>query len=247
MEVKDIVENLIKDIQEIEKKISALKNSSPVRLIEIETILSRLSNLYDELVHVKNTVHNPSADSQDEGIEQPRAEEEAIHPDNGEDHADAPPESEAVQDFELDPEPVVEAEIAEETMISGDEGIVESEEEEKKTSGIVADQLSSPKEFRNESLGKTRKGADLSSRLQSQPLQDISSAIGINDRFLFIKELFDGNSKKYDETIKVLNTSPNFNDAFNYLNENFNWDMDDPAVQTLLELTRRKHIINSDE
>jgi hypothetical protein len=111
---------------------------------------------------------------------------------------------------------------------------------------IIAEKYQSDQKFVNESVGKSRPGQDLSSKLQTKPINDISKAIGINDKFLFVKELFDGNAAQFDKTIKVLNDAANFNDAFNYLNENYNWEMDSSSVQKLLDLARRKFIIQNE-
>jgi hypothetical protein len=153
------------------------------------------------------------------------------------------------QDFELESEPKPESGGVRKTAepVPDESEKKEKVSPEKKSAGIIADRLAGAKHFRNEELGKTFHGTDLSSKLQSQPLKDIGAAIGVNDRFYYIRELFNGDSKKFDNAIKVLNNSRNFNEAFNYLSENYNWDMDDPAVQNLLELIRRKHIISSDE
>ncbi len=248
MEVKNIIENLIKDIQDIEKFINTFKNSSHISRIETDLILSRLQHLYDAVLQLKDVPESsdekPVADTVPEKLtdetvvkEEPVAEKEAIQ------------EEQVSQDFELESES--KASTAEEEKTDKQQPDEEEKKEktppEKKSSAIIADRLAGSKHFRNEELGKTFHGTDLSSKLQSKPLNDIGAAIGVNDRFYYIRELFNGDSKKFDSTIKVLNNSPNFNEAFNYLSENYNWDMDDPAVQNLLELIRRKHIINSDE
>ncbi len=248
MEVIHIIENLIKDIQDIEKYINSFKNSSHISSIETDLILSRLQRLYDTVLQLKDipepSDEKPVTDAAPEELtdeatveEEPVATEEVIQ------------EDKMNQDFELESE--LKADPGEEKETEKPEQVEEVKKEkaapEKKSSSIIADRLAGSKHFRNEELGKNFHGTDLSSKLQSKPLNDIGAAIGVNDRFYYIRELFNGDSKKFDSTIKVLNNSPNFNEAFNYLSENYNWDMDDPAVQNLLELIRRKHIINSDE
>ena len=53
MEVKNIIENLIKDIQDIEKFVNTFKNSSHLSRIETDLILSRLQNLYDAVLQLR--------------------------------------------------------------------------------------------------------------------------------------------------------------------------------------------------
>ncbi len=73
------------------------------------------------------------------------------------------------------------------------------------------------------------------------------SAIGINDRFTFIRELFNGDTHAFEYAIKALNEAANFNDAYNYLMQNYDWDMDSDAVQLLLDIIRRKYITGRHE
>ena len=73
------------------------------------------------------------------------------------------------------------------------------------------------------------------------------SAIAINDRFTFIRELFNGDSPAFEHAIKVLNEASNFNDAYNYMTQHYDWDMDSEAVQLLLDIIRRKYIISRHE
>ena len=46
----------------------------------------------------------------------------------------------------------------------------------------------------------------LAARLQRKPVSDLISAIGINDKFLFLNELFGGSMEKYNKSIRSLNS-----------------------------------------
>lgn len=70
----------------------------------------------------------------------------------------------------------------------------------------------------------------------------LHTAIGINDRFTFIRELFRNDSAAYENAIGVLNDAASFNDAYNYMTRHFDWDMDSETVQQLLNIIRRKFI-----
>jgi len=112
---------------------------------------------------------------------------------------------------------------------------------------IVADKFTEQRKYINEKLAETmQKGRkDIASSMQSKPIDDIESAIGLNDKFLFIKELFSGNAQRYKETIDALNDAPDFNAAYNLVTSMFDWNMEDPVVLKLLDLVRRRHIIRS--
>ncbi len=52
---------------------------------------------------------------------------------------------------------------------------------------------------------KTNK-KEIGSNLHDSPVRDLRKAIGINDRFLFINELFRGDEVMYERSIKTINT-----------------------------------------
>ena len=111
----------------------------------------------------------------------------------------------------------------------------------------LADSFKGEKKFINERLADNGHRQDLSSKLQSKPIQDIGSSLGLNDRFKLINELFNGDKESYQQTINVLDSANNFNEAFNYISTSYDWDMEDDSVQMLLDLVRRKFIVNKDE
>jgi hypothetical protein len=74
-----------------------------------------------------------------------------------------------------------------------------------------------------------------------KPVSDIYSAIGINDRFTFIRELFNNDTALFESTIKRINEAGNYKDAFNHLLQNFTWDMESEPVLQLLELLKRRY------
>ena len=112
---------------------------------------------------------------------------------------------------------------------------------------ILADKFKGEKKFINERLADNGKRQDLSAKLQSKPIQDIGSSLGLNDRFKLINELFNGDKDSFQQTIKKLDGANNFNEAFNYISSSYDWDMEDDSVQMLLDLVRRKFIVNKDE
>jgi hypothetical protein len=106
---------------------------------------------------------------------------------------------------------------------------------------ILAEKFRS-QNFLNEALAQYQNMIDVSKKIQSSPLTNISSAINLNDKFLFTKELFRNDTSLYQATIEKINNAESFNDAIRYLDENFTWDFNDPLVQKLLELVRRRYL-----
>lgn len=83
----------------------------------------------------------------------------------------------------------------------------------------------------------------LAAKLQQNPVRDLRSVIGINDKFLFVNELFGGSMEKYNKSIDNLNDLKTMNGALIYLNElkiELQWNSSNEAYQKLSELVRRK-------
>lgn len=80
--------------------------------------------------------------------------------------------------------------------------------------------------------------------IQKPSISDIKTAIGINDRFQFSNDLFQGNMQEYDIAIQQLNASENLDSAmvyFNSLQKLYNWDMEQDTAKRLLELVERRY------
>lgn len=96
-----------------------------------------------------------------------------------------------------------------------------------------------------ETLGEKMIGEDhsLAAKLQQNPGRDLKSVIGINDKFLFVNELFGGSMEKYNKSIDNLNDLKTLNGAMIYLNElkiELQWNSSNEAYQKLAELVKRK-------
>lgn len=83
----------------------------------------------------------------------------------------------------------------------------------------------------------------IADKLQENQPVDLRTTIGINDKFLFINELFDGNMRIYDEGIQKLNDCTTLAQADLLLLDLkivYNWDSESPAVKKFVELARKK-------
>lgn len=108
---------------------------------------------------------------------------------------------------------------------------------ENKTQAAKAEQLSV-----NDKIAKSQLGKNLANKIQNQPIENISKAIGLNDKFQFIRELFGGLSDEYSKTVESLNDLGSFEEATLYIEKRFKWDFDDPTVVKFLELINRRYL-----
>ena len=83
----------------------------------------------------------------------------------------------------------------------------------------------------------------LAAKLQHKQIKDLKSAIGINDKFLLVNELFGGSMERYNKSIENLNDLPTKEGALGYLDElyvEYQWNRNNEAYKKLLELVHRK-------
>jgi hypothetical protein len=90
------------------------------------------------------------------------------------------------------------------------------------------------KEAREKTLGP---------KIPSERIENLKSAISINEKFMFINELFDGNLREYNETIETLNGLKTLDQAAEFLDlmrkKNF-WNTGSNAFKKLKELVERR-------
>ncbi len=108
---------------------------------------------------------------------------------------------------------------------------------------ILADKFSAA-EIIGKKVSSVKQDEVISSVMHSKPISDIGSAIGINDKFYFIRELFSGDTRAYQDTIKRLNTSGSLGEAMKILDENTVMGSDPAAQSSFVDIVRRKFNIN---
>jgi hypothetical protein len=84
----------------------------------------------------------------------------------------------------------------------------------------------------------------IAARLQYNPINDLRSAIGINDKFLIMNQLFKGSMEQYNSAIERLNGFYNYEDAEIFLGSLkilHDWADDLPANEKLLHFVKRRY------
>lgn len=91
--------------------------------------------------------------------------------------------------------------------------------------------------------GETRRS--VVSRIR-RPISNLKTAIGINDRFLFINSLFQGNPSVYERALEELNYLTNLKEAERFVDfefrERYKWDMEDPTVVNFMGYVQRRYL-----
>jgi hypothetical protein len=255
MNKKELIKNLISDIQDIYSITNRFEQTEQIHPLDIDLSLSKVRNLYELLLKLKGQ-DSYLAENQTEEIsttvkqqehreEQTKEEKPEKEPDTAEKIEEQRPEEIEKEEPKEEPEFIIETPQEKdeenkdkETQVEDVEQ-VDNKKENEISPEIVADKFHS-KKFVHDDIAKKNMKKDVSSKMQSKPIPDISSAIGLNDKFIFIRELFHNNKDQYHETIQILNNFDTFDNAVEYLHENFDWDSEDPNFERLKELVRRK-------
>jgi hypothetical protein len=85
----------------------------------------------------------------------------------------------------------------------------------------------------------------VANRLQQKPLADIRAAIGINEKFLFINELFNGNLTEYNQAVQALNTAQNLArglEIFEAYRSRYGWNPKLTSFLKLRDLVERRYL-----
>lgn len=94
----------------------------------------------------------------------------------------------------------------------------------------------------NDRLKETK--TELSQSLTASPIKDLKKAIGVNDRFLFINELFRGDEAMYERSIKTIQNFSIFPEAEFWIRRELKlkigWKDTHPVVKQFDQLVKRR-------
>ena len=97
----------------------------------------------------------------------------------------------------------------------------------------------------NEMLASKSSVVNISTSESGKPvITDLKSAINLNEKLLFIKDLFDGYNLAYSEAIDLVNKMPNFESADRFLQSNYagkhQWSSKPATVEQLYDLLHQR-------
>jgi len=99
----------------------------------------------------------------------------------------------------------------------------------------------------NDMISSQKAQQGTSSQYKQPPITDLKSGVNLNDKLLFIKDLFNGYSLAYSEAMEILNRFETFESADNFLKSNYaaknNWVAKQATVDKFYEILRRRFVI----
>lgn len=93
-------------------------------------------------------------------------------------------------------------------------------------------------------LFEEKMSKELSDKLGEMPIDDIRKGMGLNERIIFLNELFDGNASEFDNALNNLNNAVGFEQAkqlMMILSHRFDWSSKEKHAKPFIRLVKRKH------
>ena len=217
MDFNATIDLIIRDLEEAREIIDDLKKYPGVPVLQVELAKSKCKTA-GEVIALLKTIKNNVIEEEKTGkvIEEPIRKEVIVNK-----------ESEGQ-------EPETERQLL---LMKKEE---HDHHKKPSESSIIADTFSHLSGSLNEQIGSHKTDGDLSQRLKSKPISSLTEAIGVNDRFLFIREIFNNNKDAYAQAISRLDHAENLCDASAIIMSYTGDNNETEAVIQLLDLVKRK-------
>ncbi len=233
-----------------------IKGASGIHQIDIDLLQQKTRELYEQIlalepvsfksVDVEETL--PPPESEPENIAPSQPIEESIPEEEKEPEVEKEmeePVSEIVEASQPE-EDEIQEEVYEDVVIEQVSGEYRQEEPVMARPKTTLDLFS---ESHDDSLGaalsQKSNHTDLGERLEHAMVGDLREAIGINEKFQFINELFNGDLEQYNKVLDELNSFSSLQGALTYLSElsvQYDFQKSGMAFQRLKALLDKKYV-----
>ncbi len=243
----ETIDKILNELKRVERILVTIRETGKLSDIERDIILAKMRTMYEFIQFIQpETIEYSEKTHEFKDVVSPVPKQMADHLIEKTEKVIIPSDEiiELIPDVEAE-KPEVFVSVPQPTEIVKPEESPKpiKRPEIKPKTEILAEKFGT-KNFLHETLSQYQNTHNLSKKYQHTPLKDIFSAISLNDRFLFIKELFNNDAVLYQKTIEILNSSGDFNEAVRYLDTQFHWDYNESMVQKLLDLIHRRYLPN---
>lgn len=233
MDFNATIDLIIRDLDDAREIIDDLKRYPGVPTLQVELAKSKCKSAGEVIALLKNRqIFMPDIENNKQLIVEPDKKEITVKKEIPEKEI---PEKENIVNLKSDESrksPVLKKML--------------SDQPEKKSSEliIIADTFSHLSNSLNEQLGNRKGDEGVSALLKTKQLSSLSEAIGVNDRFLYIREIFNGNKEAYSQAIFRLDSAECITDARAVIMSYTDEKNENEAVEQLLDLVKRKFPLN---
>ncbi len=106
---------------------------------------------------------------------------------------------------------------------------------------IIGEKINTEKKSVNERISVNKEPGNSVTQI-GKAVDDVKKAIGLNDRFYFQRELFQGNADLFNQTLDQLNQLESYDSAVQFLQSNYNWGDENEVAESFLKNIKRRFI-----
>ncbi len=109
---------------------------------------------------------------------------------------------------------------------------------------MLADKFNTGNKSLSETIASAQAQSAMGSRVLFQPIADLTTGIGLNDKFSFISDLFANNVAQFDEAIHRINKAVNLDEA-NWILQKYHtadWDHKHETLARLKDFVKRRFV-----
>lgn len=227
MDFNATIDIILKDLREVREIIDDLKKYPGIPPLQVELAKSKCKSA-EEVIGILKTIKLSDEPSGGTVYKNPQ-EVRAPGPIAAPEPEKRLPESEKLIEI-TDDDQIVSEDVSPAVEIN----------DKKPDTSIVADRFTSGSNTLVDQFGSAKRDDDVASILKSKHVDNLSDAIGINDRFLFIREIFGGSLTKYEDALAKLNSAGSYGDAKAIVMSYSGIGDENEVVKQLLEIVKRK-------
>lgn len=236
MKFKDTLAILKDNTIDIVRLIEMCEKSDELRKIDLDLLLERIRGIYDILIDMRQLENEDMQELQSkEIVPEPK---KVTPPQESETELQEKTETESLSDIEIQTSEKEESGQEDDVPETHDNHAVRSEEHVKKAA--VGEAFQASRRTLYDEVAKSSGKGGLSEKLNTQRISNLTSALGLNEKFELIKELFSGDKSAFDDAFSKLNSADTYDEAISFLDQEFSWEPDNPHVVKIMELLKRK-------
>jgi hypothetical protein len=232
MEFNATIDLIIRDLEEAVKIIDDLKKYQGIPVLQVELAKAKCKSA-GEVIAMLKTMELTSSAAAGSSVQEVTVKEQP-----------AAEKKKSTKTIKQEPpsDPVKTEQLHEEVIATPE--VIKKEpphtSQKDHSSSVIGDTFSHLSARFNEQHSNRKVDDDVSELIKSKPLASLKEAIGINDRFLFIREIFDGNNDAYSQAIARLDKAESISDARAVIMSYTGDNKENEAVKQLIELVKRK-------
>lgn len=106
---------------------------------------------------------------------------------------------------------------------------------------VLGEQIKKDSRSVNETIA-TKKENQEDIKQIGKPVSDVRKAFGLNDRFLYQRELFNGNIDLFNQIMDQINQLDSYENAVKFLQSNFKWEQNSEITESFYKNIKRRFI-----